>query len=70
LRALLAGTLGQELVERNHWHDNFWGDCTCGAPACTATGRNALGRALMRVRAEVCGCESPAMDEAATVSVP
>ncbi len=70
LRALLVATRDHDLVERNHWHDNVWGDCTCGGAACAPAGRNALGRALMRVRAEACGRATPSNAEAATVSGP
>jgi ribA/ribD-fused uncharacterized protein len=49
LRARLLGTGGQLLVERNNWHDNGWGDCTC--PKCAGIeGKNWLGQVLMAVR--------------------
>lgn len=38
------------LVEGNEHHDNFWGDCECGAPACTERGTNMLGELLMMLR--------------------
>lgn len=38
------------LVEGNGWHDQDWGDCRCGRPACAAPGRNWLGQILMTVR--------------------
>lgn len=38
------------LVETNTWHDNEWGDCLCGRPACAAPGKNLLGISLMRLR--------------------
>lgn len=38
------------LTEGNSWHDQFWGDCFCGRPACTVVGRNVLGWILMMVR--------------------
>lgn len=41
------------LVEGNRWHDNEWGDCRCGRPACAAEGGNMLGRMLMRLRDEL-----------------
>ena len=25
----LIATGDIELVEKNNWHDNFWGDCSC-----------------------------------------
>jgi hypothetical protein len=45
----LAQTGGELLVEGNHWHDNFWGNCTCSQCA-QAEGLNYLGLALMGVR--------------------
>lgn len=38
------------LVEGNVWHDNYWGNCICSKPSCTAPGENWLGRLLMEVR--------------------
>ena len=29
LRSQLINTGDEELVEGNHWCDNYWGDCTC-----------------------------------------
>jgi ribA/ribD-fused uncharacterized protein len=37
-----------EIVEVNHWHDNFWGSCTCSR--CQDRGKNYLGRILMKIR--------------------
>jgi hypothetical protein len=52
LRQLLLDTELANLVEGNHWHDNFWGDCTC--PRCAnIQGQNHLGEILMRVRSEL-----------------
>lgn len=48
LRELLDLTKGQELVEANHWHDNFWGSCFCNT--CGSKGQNHLGRLLMLIR--------------------
>jgi ribA/ribD-fused uncharacterized protein len=41
------------LVEGTRWHDDHWGNCTCGRPACQPLGQNHLGRALMRLRLEL-----------------
>jgi len=50
----LIATGDQILVEGNDWHDNFWGDCRCGARTdCAAPGENMLGRLLMRRRREL-----------------
>ena len=40
------------LVETNTWHDDIWGDCICARHKDTP-GRNALGLALMYVRAAI-----------------
>lgn len=51
LASWLAATGDAELVETNHWHDNFWGDCRCEQrPGCEEPGRNLLGRLLEGVR--------------------
>lgn len=47
----LLETEGQ-IVERNNWHDNFYGDCMCGRKACESAGANILGRLLMELRSE------------------
>lgn len=49
-RDYLLATGHAYLVEGNTWHDNYWGDCRCGAEACSAPGVNALGIILMAVR--------------------
>ena len=36
------------LVEYNHWHDNYWGVCTCAN--CPGSGQNMLGELLMMRR--------------------
>lgn len=49
LAAWLMETTGHDLVEGNHWHDQFWGVCVCGR--CPAEeGLNKLGRILMEIR--------------------
>ena len=40
----------QPLVEWNTWHDNEWGDCTCGATRCAQPGKNILGILLTQIR--------------------
>lgn len=50
LMKLLVATDDAELIEGNHWHDQYWGDCKCGRPACAEPGRNQLGVTLMQVR--------------------
>ena len=50
LRNMLINTYMYGLIERNHWHDNYWGSCTCGA--CKDQGANHLGKILMKVRGE------------------
>lgn len=46
----LLATIGQDLIEGNIWHDNYWGDCRCGRPACADKGTNWLGHYLMILR--------------------
>ncbi|MEV1171622.1 NADAR family protein [Nonomuraea sp. NPDC049784] len=41
------------LIDGNTRHDNLWGDCQCGHPACRAPGANVLGRMLMSLRDEL-----------------
>ncbi|TDP92298.1 hypothetical protein EDF62_1503 [Leucobacter luti] len=36
------------LIEENHWHDTFWGVCSCDVHG--YSGQNMLGRILMDVR--------------------
>ena len=50
LRYLLIVTKEHELVEGNHWHDNFWGNCSC--EKCDNKGLNHLGKLLMKLRSE------------------
>ncbi|WP_243013225.1 NADAR family protein [Cryobacterium zhongshanensis] len=45
LAALLIATDNAHLEEGNHWHDTFWGVCSCSAH--DAVGENWLGRLLM-----------------------
>lgn len=46
LRPLLLATGDAELIEKNHWHDNFWG-------VYKGEGHNWLGKILMEVRAQI-----------------
>jgi len=39
-----------DLVERNWWHNNFWGVCTCGR--CSG-GLNKLGELVAKIRSEI-----------------
>lgn len=52
VRALLD-TRPAVLIEGNHWHDQTWGNCTCGRPACRPHGENRLGILLMMLRDEL-----------------
>lgn len=52
MRGLLLSTGNSRLVEGNTFHDNFWGDCRCGGPRCSAAGVNMLGELLMAERAK------------------
>jgi len=40
------------LIEGNHWHDNFWGNCICRRCE-DIEGQNNLGLAIMQVRDEL-----------------
>ena len=51
-RRRLIATGQMDLIEGNHWHDNFWGSCRC--TACQLVeGQNWLGILLMRVRKDI-----------------
>jgi ribA/ribD-fused uncharacterized protein len=50
LAELLCQTMPHQLVEGNTWHDNYWGDCECGRPACALPGENNLGKLLQVIR--------------------
>jgi ribA/ribD-fused uncharacterized protein len=52
-RRWLLNTGEAELIEGNHWGDRFWG-------VCLGTGRNELGKVLMRVRSELYTAEEEA----------
>ena len=52
LRAALLATGDQELIEGNHWHDNFFGSCWCDACE-SIEGENWLGKTLMALREEL-----------------
>lgn len=55
LNELLSVTKGQELIEGNFWHDNYWGVCY-GTKNCDCAdnpqGQNNLGLLLMKIRDE------------------
>ena len=52
LREKLLATGDAYLVEGNHWHDNFWGDCGC--EKCKHIhGQNNLGKLLMKIRTDI-----------------
>ena len=45
----LVNTGDTLIVEGNTWHDNFWGNCTCGK-CFHIVGKNNLGIILMEIR--------------------
>lgn len=49
LAALLLQTGDEELVEGNNWNDRYWG-------VSRGSGRNQLGKTLMRIREELRNC--------------
>ena len=50
LRQRLIATGDEMLIESGHWHDVFFGVCSC--PKCGGRGQNWLGVLLMEIRAE------------------
>ena len=50
LRQRLIATGDEMLIESGHWHDVFFGVCSC--PKCGGKGQNWLGVLLMEIRAE------------------
>jgi len=51
LAQMLKDTGDAQLVEWNTWHDCIWGVCSC--PKCGGSGKNYLGKLLMKIRAEL-----------------
>jgi ribA/ribD-fused uncharacterized protein len=49
LREQLMDTWNYNLLEGNHWHDNYWGQCFCDRCK-DIDGLNKLGNILMKVR--------------------
>lgn len=45
----LVDTGDEKLIEGNTWHDNYWGNCNCGAVMCIDS-QNKLGEILELVR--------------------
>lgn len=52
LAVKLLSTGDEELVEFNHWHDNYWGICQC-VDCENVEGLNHLGKILMSVREHI-----------------
>ncbi len=48
----LIATGDKYITEGNTWHDNYWGDCSCGK-CVNKPGRNQLGVTLMQIRKEL-----------------
>ena len=38
----------EPIVERNNWHDNYWGSCVCDR--CDNQGQNNLGKLLTKIK--------------------
>lgn len=51
LKEELVNTYPMKLIEGNHWHDNFWGNCNCKRCK-NKEGKNFLGLLLEKVRVE------------------
>jgi ribA/ribD-fused uncharacterized protein len=47
----------EPIVEENHWHDNFWGDCICDKCK-NVVGQNHLGKLLGEIKKELGNEES------------
>lgn len=52
LKKKLLDTGVSLLVEGNHWHDQFWGDCRCPKHK-DKQGQNQLGRLLTEIRTDI-----------------
>ena len=52
LRKKLLATGDAYIVEGNHWHDNFWGNCSCSR-CDRLVGQNHLGKILMLIRKRI-----------------
>lgn len=48
MKSLLRSTKKCEIIERNRWHDQYWGVCVCQKHK--LHGENHLGKILMKVR--------------------
>lgn len=57
----LVDTGDLELVETNHWHDQFWGSCFCPRHE-PVPGANMLGELTMAVRAHLSTVEGVSRD--------
>ena len=53
--SFLKSTGNVKLIEGNHWHDNYWGDCHC-YECQNIIGQNHLGILLMEVRSILYNC--------------
>ena len=51
LKQKLIDTYPHELIEGTTWHDNEWGNCSCGKCR-NIPGKNKLGKMLMKLREE------------------
>ena len=49
----LIATGSEYICEGNWWHDNFYGNCTCGKEKCKDEGLNHLGIMIMEIRDEL-----------------
>lgn len=51
MRKLLKMTSTRQIIERNHWHDVYWGVCSCERHK--NRGENMMGVLLMKIRSEL-----------------
>lgn len=52
MKKLLKDTDRKQIIEKNKWHDNFWGTCDCRSHK-DKVGKNVLGKLLMKIRDEI-----------------
>lgn len=52
LKKKLLATGREYLEEGTTWHDNYWGNCSCDKCK-NITGKNKLGKILMKIREEL-----------------
>ena len=49
----LLATEDEDIIEKNYWHDNYWGICSCLRCGREEPQLNHLGKLLMKIRGEL-----------------